>query len=274
MDISKNYLDNILPALKNTVIKSSLEIMKVYNSDDLGRKDKGDGSPVTIADLAANEVIMRDLKAISPEIPIISEETYSNDLLNHNHKLFWIVDPLDGTREFINKSTEFTVNIGLIRNGKPIFGIVGAPFSGEIWSGSVFDIEKTEQEESYTGSSLRIVMSKSHQTDVDKSFLDFLRLKDISFSIIEKGSSLKICSLATGEADFYPRFGPTSEWDIAAAEGFLRSKEGLIVKAKDFSDLSYGKTDSILNPPFFGFRNNDLKDKFMPILSEFTKKLL
>ena len=117
-------------------------------------------------------------------------------------------------------------------------------------------------------------MSKSHQTDVDKSFLDFLRVKGISFSIIEKGSSLKICSLATGDADFYPRFGPTSEWDIAAAEGFLRSKGGVIVKAYDFTDLDYGKADSILNPPFFGFRNNDLKDKYMPILSEFTKKLL
>ena len=274
MDISKNYLDNILPALKNAVIKSSSEIMDIYHSNNLGKKDKGDGSPVTIADLAANEIIMKALKAISPEIPVISEETYSNDLLNHNHKLFWIVDPLDGTREFINKSKEFTVNIGLIRNGKPIFGIVGAPFSGEIWSGSIFDSAEIEQKEVDADTPLRIVMSKSHQTDVDKSFLDFLRVKGISFSIIEKGSSLKICSLATGDADFYPRFGPTAEWNIAAAEGFLRSKGGIIVKAYDFTDLDYGKADSILNPPFFGFRNNDLKDKYMPILSEFTKKLL
>ena len=274
MDISKNYLDSILPALKKTVINSSLEIMKVYNSDNIGQKDKSDGSPVTIADLAANKIIVESLKAISPEIPIISEETYSKNLLNHNYEIFWIVDPLDGTREFINKSTEFTVNIGLIRNGKPIFGIVSAPYSGEIWSGSIMDLNVNEQEEIHDNNILRIVMSKSHQTEVDKSFLAFLKTKEINFSIIEKGSSLKICSLADGFADFYPRFGPTSEWDIAAAEGYLRSRGGIIVKASDFTDLDYGKIDSILNPSFFGFRNKLLKDKLMPILSEFTKKLL
>ncbi|MGB2101846.1 MAG: 3'(2'),5'-bisphosphate nucleotidase CysQ family protein, partial [Gammaproteobacteria bacterium] len=123
MQVSKKFIDSILSSLKETVRKSSSAIMEVYASNELNKQDKKDGSPVTKADLAANKIILSDLKKLTPEIPIISEETFSNENIDHGYSLFWIVDPLDGTREFINKSDEFTVNIALIEKKIPIFGI-------------------------------------------------------------------------------------------------------------------------------------------------------
>lgn len=272
MQISKKLIDSILSSLEETVRKSSAAIMKIYLSNDIGMQDKKDGSPVTKADLAANKIILDDLEKLTPAIPIISEETFSTNNTDHGHQLFWIIDPLDGTREFINKSDEFTVNIGLIENGKPVFGIVSCPSLKKMWSGSIYD--KRPVDVFNEKDPIRVVMSKSHQTEIDKLFLDFLNSSGVSFNIIEKGSSLKICSLANGEADFYPRFGPTSEWDIAAADGYLQSRGGVILKAVDFTPLDYGKTDSILNPQFYGFRNNLVKQKITPLLREFSKKLL
>ena len=139
MQASKKFIDSILSPLEETVRKSSSAIMEVYASNELDKQDKKDGSPVTKADLAANNIILSDLKKLTPEIPIISEETFSNKNIDHGYSLFWIVDPLDGTREFINKSDEFTVNIALIEKKIPIFGIVGAPALSTLWHGSVFD---------------------------------------------------------------------------------------------------------------------------------------
>jgi 3'(2'), 5'-bisphosphate nucleotidase len=272
MKTSNEFINNIISPLKNTIKKSSEAIMRIYGQDNQGKSDKEDGSPVTMADLAANKIIIEDLTNLTPDIPIISEETFSKENVDHGHEIFWIVDPLDGTKEFINKSDEFTVNIGLIENQQPIFGMVGAPATNKIWHGSVFDnYKKMSFDEDL---SLRIVMSKSHKSETDHMFLDFLDINNLSYEIISKGSSLKICSLADNEADFYPRFGPTSEWDIAAADAFLRSRGGEILKAGNFTSLEYGKPDSILNPFFFCFRNELVKQKIMPILGEFTKKLL
>jgi 3'(2'), 5'-bisphosphate nucleotidase len=272
MQASKKFIDSILSPLEETVRKSSSAIMEVYASNELDRQDKKDGSPVTKADLAANNIILSDLKKLTPEIPIISEETFSNKNIDHGYSLFWIVDPLDGTREFINKSDEFTVNIALIEKKIPIFGIVGAPALSKLWHGSIFE---TQSINSFNEDApIRIVMSKSHKTETDELFLDHLKNKNFNFELVERGSSLKICSLADDEADFYPRFGPTSEWDIAAADAFLRSRGGEILKASNFTALEYGKSDSILNPYFFCFRNEPVKQKIMPILGEFNKKLL
>jgi len=117
-------------------------------------------------------------------------------------------------------------------------------------------------------------MSKSHKSDNDRAFLEFLNSKNIEYEIIEKGSSLKLCSLADNDADIYPRFGPTSEWDIAAAHAVLLSYGGSVVKIKDKEELDYAKESSILNPYFIAFRNNSIKDDFLPLLGDFFKKLV
>lgn len=268
---TKKLIDNYLIDLIDCVETASDEIMQIYKSDYFGHEEKLDGSPLTIADTKSNEIIINTLKEISPDIPLISEENFNEENLKSLSKTYWLIDPLDGTKEFINKTDEFTVNIALISNKKSIFGIVAAPVTGKIWHGSIFD---NNEYDSNSVEKLRIVMSKSHKSDNDRAFLEFLSGNDIDYEIIEKGSSLKLCSLADNQADIYPRFGPTSEWDIAAADAVLSSFGGSVIKLEDFSELDYAKEKSILNPYFIAFRNNSIKGDFLPLLGDFLKKLV
>ena len=269
--IDKAFIDDHLDELIECVNKASKEIISIYMGDDFGQIEKSDGSPLTIADKNANQVILDELQSISSDISIISEETFENNLLKNLDKTYWLVDPLDGTREFINKTDEFTVNIALIDNKKAIFGIVAAPVTGKVWHGSVFEKNNTDE-----GSveKIRIVMSKSHKSENDRAFLEFIDSKNINYEIIEKGSSLKLCSLADNEADIYPRFGPTSEWDIAAAHAVLSSFNGSVVKVSNNEELDYAKETSVLNPYFIAFRNNAIKSDLLPVLGDFFKKLV
>ncbi len=271
MKLEKIFIEKSLPALIQCVKDASIEIMNVYQSNDFGQSNKSDGSPITLADQKANEVILNCLQSISPDISIISEETFDDNTLKNIDNMYWLVDPLDGTKEFIDKTDEFTVNIALINNEETIFGIVAAPVSKKIWHGSTFD---TENEQDSMSNCLRIVMSKSHKNDNDKLFLEFLDQRNINFEIIEKGSSLKLCSLADNEADIYPRFGPTSEWDIAAAHAILVSQGGSVISIPNETELSYSKKSSILNPYFIAFRNKATKYEFLPVLRDFFKKLV
>jgi 3'(2'), 5'-bisphosphate nucleotidase len=245
--------------------------MKIYRSDYFGQEEKSDGSPLTMADTISNEIIMDALKKISPDISVVSEENFSDENLKNLDETYWLVDPLDGTKEFINKTDEFTVNIALINNKKSIFGIVAAPVTGKIWHGSIFDNNEFDNN---SVRKLRIVMSKSHKSENDRSFLEFLDSIHIKYEIIEKGSSLKLCSLADNEADVYPRFGPTSEWDIAAADAVLSSHGGSVIKIQDNKELDYAKMTSILNPYFIAVRNNSIKNDYLPLLGDFFKKLV
>ena len=269
--INKNFVDKNLNNLVDCVKSASVEIMKIYRSDYFGQEEKSDGSPLTMADTMSNGIIMEALKKISSEIPVISEENFSNEDLKYQNDTYWLVDPLDGTKEFINKTDEFTVNIALISNKKSIFGIVAAPVTEKIWHGSIFDNNKFDNK---SVSKLRIVMSKSHKSENDRSFLEFLESIDIKYETIEKGSSLKLCSLADNEADIYPRFGPTSEWDIAAADAVLSSHGGSVIKIQDNKELDYAKMTSILNPYFIAVRNNSIKNDYLPLLGDFFKKLV
>tara|TARA_Y100000996_G_scaffold408308_1_gene387159 strand:- start:540 stop:1355 length:816 start_codon:yes stop_codon:yes gene_type:complete len=270
--IDKTFINEHLKILEDCVKNASDEIIEIYKSDEFGHEEKLDGSPLTLADTKSNEVILSALNKISADIPIISEETFNEESLKSLSETYWLVDPLDGTKEFINKTDEFTVNIALIDNKKVVFGIVAAPVSGKIWFGSVFDSNNYD-EKSAIGK-IRIVMSKSHKSENDKAFLEFLNTKGYTYEVIEKGSSLKLCSLADNDADIYPRFGPTSEWDIAAAHAVLSSHGGSVVKIKDNKELNYAKESSILNPYFIAFRNNSLKSEFLPVLRDFFKKLV
>ena len=269
--INKTFFDNHLDSLKECVNSASNEIMQIYNSNSFGQEQKSDGSPLTKADKKSNEIILDSLRKISKDISIISEETFNEDQIKSLDETYWLIDPLDGTKEFINKTDEFTVNIAMINNRKSIFGIVAAPVTGKIWHGSIFDNNKYD---SNSVEKLRIVMSKSHKSDNDRALLKFLNSNNIEYEIIEKGSSLKLCSLADNEADIYPRLGPTSEWDIAAAHAVLSSFGGSVVKVKDNEELNYAKESSILNPYFVAYRNNSLKNEFLPILGDFFKKLV
>jgi 3'(2'), 5'-bisphosphate nucleotidase len=270
MSIDAGFLESLNQPLKKIVQDAANAIMDVYRKDEFESEIKSDGSPVTEADNNANKIIVDALKEITPNVPIVSEETYKKEL-DAPSIPYWLVDPLDGTREFLNKSEDFTVNIALIENTKAIFGIICAPISTQIWLGSKFNISRNEET---IPDSLRIVMSKSHQTDKDKMFLDYLNSLNVSYEIIEKGSSLKLCALADNKADIYPRFGPTSEWDIAAGHAILNAYGGSISQMANTEDLRYSKEESILNPAFAAFRNEAIKDQYSPILSEFYKKLV
>ncbi|MDB9997138.1 3'(2'),5'-bisphosphate nucleotidase CysQ [Gammaproteobacteria bacterium] len=298
MKITQAFIDSIYEALEETVIDASNAIIEVYKSESFNTEIKSDGSPVTEADKRANDIITESLRKITPDIPVVSEETYDPEEPNPN-KPYWLVDPLDGTKEFINKSNDFTVNIALIENSIPIFGIIAAPAKRKIWSGSFFKRpSKLIKSIKYLGHMLndpytfdkyhaarqpvRIVMSKSHQTDIDKKFLQFLDKRlyvhvpgiPPYYTVVEKGSSLKLCALADNEADIYPRFGPTSEWDIAAGHACLRQQGGRVCQMSSGEPLAYTKEESILNPAFVCFRNTYLKDKYLGLISEFYKKLV
>ena len=270
MTIDVNFFENLSDDLKRTVSDASKAIMDVYERNTFDTEIKSDGSPVTEADENANKIIIQSLSLISPDISIVSEETFDKSA-EIPHEPYWLVDPLDGTKEFINKSKDFTVNIALIEEGKPLYGIICAPITGQIWSGSCF--QKSLPNENID-STLRIVMSKSHQTKTDKEFLEFIESLDISYQIIEKGSSLKLCALSDNSADIYPRFGPTSEWDIAAGHACLRQQGGSVCQMLSGNSIAYTKEESILNPAFVGFRNTYLKDRYLGLISDFYKKLV
>ena len=281
--IDETFIDDHLDGLKDCVRDASKAILEVYQSNDYGEINKRDGSPLTIADKNANEIILNRLNKLTPDIPIISEETFELSSLKNLNETYWLVDPLDGTKEFINKTDEFTVNIALINNKSSVFGIVAAPVTGKIWHGSMFDKDPetntiSDDKELNRFDALNftkyIVMSKSHKNQNDENFLKFLDLNEISYEIVEKGSSLKLCSLADKEADIYPRFGPTSEWDIAAAHAVLNSHGGSVINIKNEMELEYAKESSILNPYFIAFKNNAIKNEFLPVLRDFFKKLV
>ena len=258
--------NKLLPNLKDLSSKASNSIMEIYNSD-FSHKNKDDGSPLTLADESSNNIIIEGLKRITPEIQIVSEETFNNDISYEDG--YWLIDPLDGTKEFINRNGDFSVNISFIYMHQTIFGIVQRPTDMKIWT-SLDKVSQTKTEETEP---LRIVMSRSHKREADTMFLQFLKDNGINYVLVEKGSSLKICALCDDEADIYPRFGPTSEWDIAAADAVLESYGGSIYSLESFEKIKYSKKN-ILNPPFIAYRNELIREVYSQKVEEYVKKLL
>lgn len=228
------------------------EIMAVYQQD-FSVIEKADSSPLTQADLAAHLCIVRMLSELDSEIPILSEESASIDWSVRKHwDRYWLVDPLDGTREFVKKNGEFTVNIALIENGEPVLGVVYAPVIDWLLLGGR-GIGAYWQKNSETGVAaiapasipLKIAASRSHRDEKTQAYLD----KIGSFDTVGLGSSLKFCKIATGEIDLYPRFGLTSEWDTAAAQAVLEAAGGGVFTL-DGKPMGYNHKDSLLNPHF------------------------
>ena len=232
------------------------KILEIYNRDEeLRVMKKGDNSPLTEADLAAHNIIISHLKELD-DTPIVSEEGTEGDPVSS--KTCWLVDPLDGTKEFIKRNGMFTVNIALMQkekeHWKPIFGVVHAPVTKTTWWGGLM-IPAERQGPDGSGLMMvqphppslpvRLVASGSHRSELDEKFAQTLG----NYNLIRMGSSLKACIIAEGNADLYPRFGPTSCWDIAAAHAIVSSAGGLVLNAQG-NTLNYDITGDVLNPYF------------------------
>ena len=258
--------NKLLPNLIDLSSEASSSIMDIYNSD-FSHKNKDDGSPLTLADESSNNIIIEGLKRITPEIKVVSEETFKNNI--SYKESYWLIDPLDGTKEFINRNGDFSVNISFIHKHRSIFGVVQRPSDMKIWT----SLDKASRAKTEEIQPLRIVMSRSHKREADTMFLQFLKDTAIHYELVEKGSSLKICALCDDEADIYPRFGPTSEWDIAAADAVLKSYGGSIFSLEDFEKLKYSKKN-ILNPPFIAYRNELIRKAYSQKVEDYVKILL
>ena len=232
-------------------------IMEIYNKD-FDFYMKSDNSPLTEADLTSNKVIVEGLKELTPHFPILSEESSKEEIKGRmSWETYWLIDPLDGTKEFIKKNDEFTVNIALVHKNKTVFGVVDAPaLKLTYWGGKDVgscklknDIESsiTVTNKKNCSKDIKIVGSRSHQS---QEFLDFI-VDYPGAKIVSMGSSLKLCLVAEGSADIYPRFGLTSEWDTAAAQAIVEGAGGSIVSLMNNKPLKYNTNkNTLLNPHF------------------------
>ena len=233
--------------------KAGEAIMEIYQKD-FTVEYKDDKSPLTQADLKANEIICNALKELYPNIPIMSEENKQVEYeVRKEWEYYWCIDPIDGTKEFIKKNDEFTVNIALIYEKKPVLGVVYAPVIDEMYKAKKgFGAFKNNhrlplQLNDSLKEKLVVVASKSH---LSKETQDFINKLDTNYiEQISKGSSLKFCMIATGEADIYPRLAPTMEWDTAAADAIVREAGKMTYEFYNKKSLVYNKED-LLNPWF------------------------
>ncbi|MFO7288092.1 MAG: 3'(2'),5'-bisphosphate nucleotidase CysQ [Gammaproteobacteria bacterium] len=269
-----NEYRHLLERIRSIAREAGAAILEVYERD-FGVETKADHSPLTDADRDANRIILRGLEGLSPRIPVVSEEAAAAD---HAQRLawtrYWLVDPLDGTKEFIKRNGEFTVNIALVEDHAPVLGVVLAPalgreyFGGPAVGGAWRADPGAEPRPIHTSptpqSPLRVVGSRSHGNGGTlERYLDALGGEH---ELRPMGSSLKICLVAEGEADIYPRFGPTSEWDTAAAQAVLEGAGGCMMDLSG-QPLRYNRGESVLNPHFLAVGNLG-RDWLAPIRSD------
>jgi len=256
----------LLPSLRALAAEAAAVILPFYHGA-VAVEGKADGSPITEADRAADRVIFEGLTALTPEIPVVTEERVADGIVpDVAGGTFWLVDPLDGTKEFVRKSGDFTVNIGLIRDGQPVMGVIHVPATGVSYAGIVgpdglagtawkwpadavgappdgHEIQVRQPDPHR----LVAVASKSHR---NPELEDYLAARNVKESIAA-GSSLKFCLVAEGTADLYPRTGPTSEWDTAAGHAIVLAAGGSVARFEDGAPLAYGKAaERFLNPTF------------------------
>jgi 3'(2'), 5'-bisphosphate nucleotidase len=229
-------------------------IMEVYGTDfEVNRKE--DKSPLTLADMRAHRIIADSLRARYPDIPVLSEEGKEVPFeVRRNWDRFWLVDPLDGTKEFVKRNGEFTVNIALVEDRTPVVGIIHIPVTDRLFVGNVregcWEISGSERRRLEVAQTpalsapVRIVRSRSHPTPGLDEFLSLIA----SYRIVNRGSSIKFCAVAEGEADFYPRFGPTWEWDTAAGQAIVTAAGGVLLDLSG-KPFVYNK-QNLLNGPF------------------------
>lgn len=246
----------LLPHVLHIAREAGDAIMAVYTAENTPQPlRKADGSPLTQADQAAHSVIAQGLAALTPDIPVVSEEDSASLAHRSPNGCFWLIDPLDGTKEFLARNDEFTVNIALVQDGVAVMGVVLAPaLELDNWGSmglGAFRTHKQEMQAIHVAPSprqaarpWRVIASKSHMNDETHTYLQQLD----SYELAQAGSSLKFCLIAEGRADIYPRLGPTCEWDTAAAQAVLEAAGGCVLQL-DGSPLRYGKPE-VLNPHF------------------------
>ena len=259
--------NKLLLDICNVAIQAGNEILNFYNND-IEVTHKEDLSPLTKADLASNKIILESLTKLNSNIPILSEESLVDWSIRKNWKKYWLVDPLDGTKEFIKKNGEFTVNIALIEDNNPILGVVYVPAKSLLYlaeknKGS-FKTNTKNKLENFEGIQKIIVSSQTNRARVigsrshsNATFDNWVKEKFPNADIVQAGSSLKFCLIAEGEADIYPRFGPTSEWDIAAGHMIVNEAGGKIRTFQNDS-IKYNTKENIINPEFYAIGNIDL----------------
>lgn len=262
----------LIDQVKQIAQEAGKEILRIYRSaDSIEIKIKDDKSPLTLADRTSHEIISDGLSLMKNALPVISEEGLQPIFAERKHyKKYWLVDPLDGTREFVKRSDEFTVNIALMDLGIPVMGVVYVPVSGELYwaekhkgafkmepGGSIIRLHAHDFDIRAKG--LRILCSRSHINAATRSYIENFDEPEL----ISTGSSLKFLWIAENKADIYPRLGPTMEWDTAAAQVILHEAGGQVVRYLDRVPLEYNKR-SLENPHFLAFariRKNDERKK-------------
>ena len=250
-------MNELLEIAKQAALDAGAEIMKLYTdpAQDFGVEKKADNSPLTLADKAAHLCIMRYLQETG--IPVLSEEgqylPYAN---RRDWQRLWVVDPLDGTKEFIKKNGEFTVNIALVEDGTPVLGVIYIPATDTLYYGIVGEgackqigeknirLPLSAKHEGYV-----VVASRSHMTLETEAYVEDVRRRHPQVQLISSGSSIKICLVAEGTADSYPRFAPTMEWDTAAGDAIARAAGKQVMDVQTGNPLKYNKED--LHNPWF-----------------------
>ncbi len=248
----------LVGTMRRLAIEAGAVIMEIYGAPDFDVRAKSDTSPVTEADEAADRLIAAGLRAAFPGVPLITEEEAASHRLRAS--TFLIVDPLDGTKEFIQRRGDFTVNIAYVQEGVPVRGVVYAPAKGRLFYTEADGraVEETGPFDAETPGAVRalsvstpdndalmVVASKSHRDQATDDYIARYAVRDMTSA----GSSLKFCLIATGEADLYPRLGRTMEWDTAAGDAVLRGAGGHVVRFDDLTPLAYGKPG--WDNPFF-----------------------
>lgn len=251
----------LIELANQAALRAGIEIMDVYNNSDFGVEFKSDNSPLTIADQRAHKVIVEFLRPTN--IPIVSEEGESTDYaVRKDWNIYWLVDPLDGTKEFIKRNDEFTVNIALIENQTPIGGVVYVPVKRQLyWANKNGSFKASVNEGNNTFVNIQklpiktvrdkfvVVGSRSHMSTETESFIQSIETFGKPIEIKSKGSSLKICMVAEGDADVYPRLAPTMEWDTAAGHAIAKYAGKTINQYKNDQPMIYNK-NNLLNPWF------------------------
>lgn len=251
-------VEDLIDPVVGIVRRASAAILEVHAAANIAATSKDDASPLTEADLASHALIVEGLTALWPNVPVLSEESAA---ITHSERrqwpAFWLVDPLDGTKEFLARNGEFTVNVALIVNHEPVLGVVGVPARDLVYTGApgrgASRVKGSSSPQPIVtrkpaATPVRVVGSRSHQDPALGAMLARLG----SHELVAVGSALKFCMVAEGNADFYPRLGPTSEWDTAAAHAVLVAAGGDVVSL-DGRRLSYNARETLLNPPFLAY---------------------
>jgi 3'(2'), 5'-bisphosphate nucleotidase len=259
--INHKDLNSLTPKILAIAREAGIKILEIYDTN-FTVQNKQDNSPLTAADMAAHNTICNGLRSLTPSIPILSEESAEISFKERSQwNQYWLVDPLDGTREFVKRNGEFSVNIALIEGNQSILGVIHIPVTGVSYSASRNNGAKIHKDNSSAlpitvkktlSNKITIAGSRSHGSARLKTFIEKLDHPEV----LSIGSSLKFCLVAEGKADIYPRFGPTSEWDTGAAQAIIEEAGGIVVDM-NFNRLQYNSKESLLNPEFLVIADND-----------------